>query len=50
MGKVTKVKMSKDGLVRSADLRLAPLPNSNKPRFTTRSITDMVLLISGEDM
>ena len=50
MGRVTEVKKSKDGLVRSASLRLAPLPNSNKPRFTTRAITDLVLLISAEDM
>ena len=49
IGRITDVKKSSDGLVRSATIRLPPLPSSNKPRFTTRAIVDIVVLIPNEE-
>ena len=48
MGKVETPKISDDGLVRSATVRLAPLPGRSQPRLVERAVSDMVLLVPGE--
>ena len=45
LGRVTELRLSDDGLVRSVTLQIAPLANSKTPRLITRAITDLVLLI-----
>ena len=49
MGKVSEVKISQDGLVRSATIKLPHLGNKSKPRFMDRSVNDLVLLIPAYD-
>lgn len=49
MGIVCSVKTSQDGLVRSATVSLAPLPGSNSKRFFNRAVTDLILLIEGDN-
>ena len=46
MGRVSKIKISSDGLVRSATLSLPPLPGRSQNREVQRPITDLVLLVS----
>ena len=45
LGRVEMPKRSKDGLVRSATVRLAPLSGKKQPRFMQRAVTDLVLLV-----
>ena len=45
MGKIISVKRSDDNCVRSVTLLLPRLPNSAKPRTTTRCIQDLVILL-----
>lgn len=46
VARVTSVKHSQDGLVRSATLKLPPLHGSSHHRFTTRCIHDLVVICS----
>ena len=48
MGRIEVPKVSDDGLVRSATVRLAPLPGSTKARLIDRAVSDMVLLVPSE--
>ena len=45
MARVSNVKTSDDGLVRSVTLTLPPLPGGSKPRFLNRPICELVLLV-----
>ena len=45
MGRVHTVKRGNDGLVRTVTLELPPLKGSDKPRYFTRCIHDLVLLV-----
>ena len=45
MGRVTDVKPSSDGLIRSAHISIAPLPGKSQNRTINRAIHDLVLLI-----
>ena len=49
LGVVDSVNYSEDDLVRSVRVRQTPLPNSSKPRFKDRAISDIVLLIPAKD-
>ena len=48
MGRVSSTKPSKDGLVRSVNLTIAPLPGKSQTRTLNRSINDLVLLVPSE--
>ena len=45
MGRISNVKTSDDGLVRSVTLTLPPLPGGSKPRSLNRPICELVLLV-----
>lgn len=49
MAKILDAKRSTDGLIRSATIRLAPLPGQKTPRIFKRAIADLVLLIPSQD-
>ena len=48
MGKVTSVRPSRDGLVRSVVLTIPPLPGNKGHRVIIRGVTDLVLLIPSD--
>ena len=48
MGKITSRRVSSDGLVRSVNLVLPPLPGRTQTREVQRPITDLVLLVPSD--
>lgn len=49
LGRVTEVKKSADGLIRSANIKIPPLKSGQSPRTVTRTVADLVLLLSPDD-
>ena len=50
MARVVAAKPGRDGLVREVDLRLTPLRDKKGPRFKSRPIHELVLLVPADDV